>query len=206
MNLDLSLWLSMAGFAVATSITPGPNNTMLLASGVNFGFRATLPHALGINLGGLVLWVAVGLGLGQLFLQWPLVQDAMRVLGLMYVVYLAYRTWTSAGSAQSKTTAARPLSPWAAAAFQWVNPKVWFMVLGYFGSFMPNNPGVAEVLLASVWFSLFNFPCISLWAYAGARLQAFMSDAKYRRMFNAAMALLLVASMLPMVMQSRDVA
>ncbi|MEY5029456.1 MAG: hypothetical protein RLZ63_1771 [Pseudomonadota bacterium] len=69
MNSDLSLWLSMAGFAVATSITPGPNNTMLLASGVNFGFRATLPHALGINLGGLVLWVAVGLGLGQLFLQ-----------------------------------------------------------------------------------------------------------------------------------------
>jgi threonine/homoserine/homoserine lactone efflux protein len=206
MNLDLSLWLSMAGFAVATSITPGPNNTMLLASGVNFGFRATLPHALGINLGGLVLWVAVGLGLGQLFLQWPLAQDAMRVLGLMYVVYLAYRTWTSAGPAKSKTTAARPLSPWAAAAFQWVNPKVWFMVLGYFGSFMPDNTGVAEVLLASIWFSLFNFPCISLWAYAGARLQTFMSDTKYRRMFNAAMALLLVASMLPMVMQSRGVA
>lgn len=206
MNLDLSLWLSMAGFAVATSITPGPNNTMLLASGVNFGFRATLPHALGINLGGLVLWVAVGLGLGQLFLEWPLVQDAMRVLGLMYVVYLTYRTWTSAGPAQSKTTAARPLSPWAAAAFQWVNPKVWFMVLGYFGSFMPMSPGAFEVLLASMWFSLFNFPSICLWAYAGGRLQNYMTHSMSRRMFNAAMALLLVASMLPMVLQGGGVA
>ncbi len=196
----------MAGFAVATSITPGPNNTMLLASGVNFGFRATLPHALGISLGGLVLWVVVGLGLGQLFLQWPLVQDAMRVLGLIYVVYLAYRTWTSAGPTQIKASAARPLSPWTAAAFQWVNPKVWFMVLGYFGSFMPHSPGTLEVLLASMWFSLFNFPSICLWAYAGGRLQTYMTHSKSRRMFNASMALLLVASMLPMVLQGGGVA
>lgn len=206
MNSDLSLWLSMAGFAVATSITPGPNNTMLLASGVNFGFRATLPHALGISLGGLVLWVVVGLGLGQLFLQWPLVQDAMRVMGLIYVVYLAYRTWTSSGSPHAKAQAAKPLSPWSAAAFQWVNPKVWFMVLGYFGSFMPHSPSTTEVLLASIWFSLFNFPCISLWAYVGERMQIYIADLKYRRMFNASMALLLVASMLLMVLQGRGVA
>jgi threonine/homoserine/homoserine lactone efflux protein len=80
------------------------------------------------------------------------------------------------------------------------------MVLGYFGSFMPHSPSALEVLLASIWFSLFNFPCISLWAYVGERLQIYMSDLKYRRMFNASMALLLVASMLPMVLQGRGVA
>lgn len=195
----------MAGFAVATSITPGPNNTMLLASGVNFGFRATLPHALGISLGGLFMWIAVGLGLGQVFVHWPVLQDAMRTVGLVYVVYLAYRTWRSAGGPQTMDghSSVRPLSPWAAAAFQWVNPKVWFMVLGYFGSFMPNSPGITEVLLASLFFSLLNFPCISVWAYAGERFQSCLSDLRYRRLFNAAMALLLLASMLPLLLEVR---
>ena len=75
------------------------------------------------------------------------------------------------------------------------------MVLGYFGSFMPNNPGVAEVLLASLFFSVLNFPCISLWAYAGERLQTYLSDVRYRRIFNTAMAVLLLASMLPMLLE-----
>lgn len=194
----------MAGFAVATSITPGPNNTMLLASGVNFGFRATLPHALGISVGGFFLWSAVGLGLGEVFVHWPWLQQGMRLVGLGYVLYLAYRTWRSAGLAvKGGQQLSRPLSPWIAAAFQWVNPKVWFMVLGYFGSFMPNNPGVAEVLLASFFFSVLNFPCISLWAYAGERLQSYLSDVRYRRIFNTAMALLLLASMLPMLLEVR---
>lgn len=175
---------------------------MLLASGVNFGFRATLPHALGISAGGLFLWSAVGLGLGKVFVHWPWLQQGMRVVGLGYVLYLAYRTWRSAGLAgRGGQQPARPLSPWAAAAFQWVNPKVWFMVLGYFGSFMPNNPGVAEVLLASLFFSVLNFPCISLWAYAGERLQTYLSDVRYRRIFNTAMAVLLLASMLPMLLE-----
>ena len=204
MNTDTSLWLSMAGFAIATSITPGPNNTMLLASGVNFGFRATLPHALGISLGGLCMWVAVGLGLGQVFVQWPVLQDAMRVVGLLYVCYLAFRTWRGANvSTSGVTPSAHPLSPLAAAAFQWVNPKVWFMVLGYFGSFMPDHPSVLMVVVASVFFSVLNFPCISVWAYAGAKLQRYLSQPLYLRIFNASMALLLLASMLPLLIPAR---
>ena len=200
MNTDASLWLSMAGFAVATSITPGPNNTMLLASGVNFGFRATLPHALGISVGGLILWMAVGFGLGRGFIHWPWLQDGMRWLGLLYVLYLAYRTASSANPVQASTHQARPISPWTAAAFQWVNPKVWFMVMGYFGSFMPDNPSAVDVVAASAWFSLLNFPCIALWAYAGDRLQHVLNEPRRRRVFNIAMALLLLASMLPMVL------
>ncbi len=200
MQTDPALWLSMAAYAVGTSITPGPNNTMLLSSGVNVGFRATLPLVLGINLGGLVLWVAVGLGLGQLFLGWPVLQQLMRWAGGAYVLYLAWRTWT-AGVASSRQgqAAARPLGPWAAAAFQWVNPKVWFMVLGYFGTFLPEQPEPAEVLMASLYFTVLNLPCISLWAFAGSRLQVYLSQPLRRRVFNGAMALLLIASMLPML-------
>lgn len=200
MNAAEPLWLSMAAYAVGTSITPGPNNTMLLTSGVNVGFRATLPLVLGISLGGLVLWLAVGLGLGQLFLGWPVLQQLLRWLGGAYVLYLAWRTW-SAGAATPKQggAAARPLGPWAAAAFQWVNPKVWFMVLGYFGTFLPAQPEPAQVVLASVYFSVLNLPCISLWAFAGSRLQGYLAQPVRRRIFNGAMALLLVASMLPML-------
>ncbi len=200
MNAAEPLWLSMAAYAVGTSITPGPNNTMLLASGVNVGFRATLPLVLGINLGGLVLWLAVGMGLGQLFLGWPVLQQLMRWAGGAYVLYLAWRTWTAGlESSRQGQAAARPLGPWAAAAFQWVNPKVWFMVLGYFGTFLPEQPEPAEVLMASVYFTVLNLPCISLWAFAGSRLQVYLSQPLRRRVFNGAMALLLIASMLPML-------
>jgi threonine/homoserine/homoserine lactone efflux protein len=200
MNIEPALWLSMAAYAIGTSITPGPNNTMLLASGVNFGFRASLPLVLGINLGGLVLWVAVGLGLGQLFSSWPHMQQALRWVGLAYVLYLSWRTWTAgAVGAASADSTARPVAPWTAAAFQWVNPKVWFMVLGYFGTFLPERPDAMHVVLASVYFSLLNLPCISLWAYAGSRLQRYLSQPAQRRVFNALMALLLVVSMLPML-------
>ena len=200
MNAAEPLWLSMAAYAVGTSITPGPNNTMLLASGVNVGFRATLPLVLGINLGGLVLWLAVGLGLGQLFLGWPLLQQLLRWAGGVYVLYLAWRTWT-AGTAPPRQgeAAARPLGPLAAAAFQWVNPKVWFMVLGYFGTFLPAQPEPSEVVMASVFFTVLNLPCISLWTFAGSRLQAYLGQPLRRRVFNGAMALLLIASMLPML-------
>ena len=200
MNAAETLWLSMAAYAVGTSITPGPNNTMLLTSGVNVGFRATLPLVLGINLGGLVLWLAVGLGLGQLFLGWPGLQLLLRWAGGGYVLYLAWRTWT-AGTAQPRhgEAAARALGPWAAAAFQWVNPKVWFMVLGYFGTFLPAQPEPSEVVMASVFFTVLNLPCISLWAFAGSRLQVYLSQPLQRRVFNGAMALLLIASMLPML-------
>lgn len=200
MNAAEPLWLSMAAYAVGTSITPGPNNTMLLASGVNVGFRATLPLVLGINLGGLVLWLAVGLGLGQLFLGWPLLQQLLRWAGGVYVLYLAWRTWT-AGTAPPRQgeAAARPLGPLAAAAFQWVNPKVWFMVLGYFGTFLPAQPEPSEVVMASVFFTVLNLPCISLWTFAGSRLQAYLGQPLRRRVFNGAMALLLIVSMLPML-------
>lgn len=200
MDTEHTLLWSMAAYALGTSITPGPNNTMLLASGLNFGFRATLPTVLGINLGGLVLWIAVGLGLGQLFTGWPIAQQALRSIGFLYVLYLSWRTWTAgAVRASSNHSGDRPLGPWAAAAFQWVNPKVWFMVLGYFGAFLPERPDAVQVVLASAYFSALNLPCIGLWAYAGSRLQRCLSQPTIRKTFNALMALLLLASMLPVL-------
>jgi threonine/homoserine/homoserine lactone efflux protein len=197
MDLHLELWLSMAVFAFVTSITPGPNNMMLLASGVNFGVRATLPHLLGISCGHFIMLMAVGFGLGELFIRVPVVYQVMQVLGMAYMLYLAWGIVRSgAPSAQDEPNlGGKPLGFWGAAAFQWVNPKAWVMTLGFFSNYLPQEAGVLLIAAASLLFSLINFPSIAVWAVMGARMGHYLQVDLYRRIFNWTMAVLLVASM-----------
>jgi threonine/homoserine/homoserine lactone efflux protein len=191
------VWASMAVFAFVTSVTPGPNNMMLLASGVNFGARATLPHMLGISCGHFIMLVIVGLGLGELFIRLPTVYPVMQALGMAYMFYLALGIVRSgAPSAQEETKqGAKPLGFWGAAAFQWVNPKAWVMTLGFFSNYLPQEASVPLIAAASLWFSLINFPSIAVWAWMGVRMGHYLQVDLYRRMFNWTMAFLLVASM-----------
>jgi hypothetical protein len=115
-------------FALVTSITPGPNNTMLLASGVNFGFRRTLPHVFGISLGVVVLMLAVGFGLGEAFQRFPVLYTVLEIASVAYLLYLAWKIGTS-GEVKLRSGERRPMKLIEAAAFQWVNPKAWMMVL-----------------------------------------------------------------------------
>jgi threonine/homoserine/homoserine lactone efflux protein len=197
MDLHLELWASMAVFAFVTSVTPGPNNMMLLASGVNFGTRATLPHMLGISCGHFIMLMAVGLGLGELFIRVPVIYPVMQVLGMTYMLYLAWGIVRSgAPSAQDEANqSAKPLGFWGAAAFQWVNPKAWVMTLGFFSNYLPQEAGVLLIGAASLLFSLINFPSIAVWAVMGARMGHYLQVDLYRRIFNWTMAVLLVASM-----------
>ena len=197
MDVHAELWLSMVVFAFVTSVTPGPNNMMLLASGVNFGVRATLPHMLGISCGHFIMLMAVGLGLGELFIRVPAVYPVMQVLGMAYMLYLAWGIVRSgAPSVQDEANqGAKPLGFWGAAAFQWGNPKAWVMTLGFFSNYLPQEAGVLLIASASLLFSLINWPSIAVWAVMGARMGRYLQVDLYRRIFNGTMAVLLVASM-----------
>lgn len=197
MNLHAEVWASMAVFAFVTSVTPGPNNMMLLASGVNFGVRATLPHALGISCGHFIMLMAVGLGLGELFIRVPAIYPVMQMLGMAYMLYLAWGIVRSgAPAAQDEANpSGKPLGFWGAAAFQWVNPKAWVMTLGFFSNYLPQEAGLVLIAAASFVFSLINLPSIAVWAVMGARMGHYLQVDFYRRIFNWTMAVLLVASM-----------
>jgi threonine/homoserine/homoserine lactone efflux protein len=127
--MSAGLMLAFASFAFVSSITPGPNNAMLLASGVNYGFRRTMPHIAGISLGCMVMLILVGLGLGAVFASVPLFYIVLRYVGAAYLLWLAW-TIARAGSMADRPSDRRPLTFWQAAAFQWVNPKAWIIVVG----------------------------------------------------------------------------
>lgn len=189
-------WLAFALFAFASSITPGPNNLMLLASGVNFGLRRTLPHLLGVCAGFVLLLLAVGLGLAGLFQHWPAAYTALKGVGAAYLLYLAWAV-ARAGSPAPRE-AAQPLGFWGAAAFQWVNVKAWMMGVTAFSAYAGASSW-AGVLSVTVVFALVNLPCLTTWTLLGSRLRHWMRQGRRQRNFNRTMALLLVASLLPML-------
>jgi threonine/homoserine/homoserine lactone efflux protein len=188
----------MVMFALVTSITPGPNNMMLLASGVNFGLRATLPHLLGVTVGLTLLLIPSGLGLQGVFAGHPRIHSAMKWVGTAYLLYLAWKISRSAEPAQPGTkaqaVAGRPIGFVGAALFQIVNPKVWVMILGYFSTCVPARADAALVIAASLLFGAVNFPCVGAWALMGEKLRRFLQDRQRRRIFSYSMAGLLVLS------------
>lgn len=196
--MPLEILLALAGFSVASSVTPGPNNLMLLASGVNFGFRRTLPHMLGIGGGFAFLLLCVGFGLGAVLQQSPALHLAIKVAGVAYLLYLAWKIATS-GPIEDREGKAAPMTFLQAAAFQWVNPKAWFMAVTAMSVYtVPTNYVLSVVLIAAV-FAAINVPCVSLWAGMGVALRKLLSDPRTLRWFNIIMALLLAASLWPML-------
>lgn len=198
--MPLEALIALSVFAFVSSITPGPNNLMLLASGMNFGFRRTIPHMLGISLGFFVMVIAVGLGLAQVFARYPLTYTVMKWLGGAYLLYLAWRI-ANAGVVRAEDNTARgePLSLLGAAAFQWVNPKAWAMAVSAFSIYVPGPVGWLLVLGVSALFTAINLPCVSSWALFGSGLRQWLREPRRARVFNIAMALLLVATLWPMM-------
>ncbi|PTS83438.1 lysine transporter LysE [Pseudomonas sp. HMWF032] len=195
--MTTELLLAFIAFAFVTSVTPGPNNMMLLASGVNFGLRRSLPHMFGISLGFMLLVASVGLGLGQLFEQVPLLYSVLRYLGAAYLLYLAWKIANSGAPDSQSNAAGKPFSFLQAAAFQWVNPKAWIMAIGAITTYTPPDNFVVNVLVIAALFALVNCPSVGLWTVAGSLLRNWLSNARALRVFNISMALLLVASLYP---------
>lgn len=197
--MPLDLFLALIVFAFVTSVTPGPNNFMLLASGVNFGFWRTVPHMAGIGVGFFVLLLAVGFGLGAALVAVPSLHLALKAVGGAYLLYLAWRiamSRTLSGQGEAK---ARPMTFLEAAAFQWVNPKAWIMAVTAMAIYTTPERPFLSVLIVGVAFALTNFPSVSVWAGLGTMLRGFLSDPVRLKWFNIAMGVLLAATLWPML-------
>ena len=195
MNTDLLL--ALVGFAFASSVTPGPNNLMLMASGANFGLRRSLPHMFGISLGHAFMVTLVGLGLGQVFDTYPAARLVLQVLSTAYLLYLAWKIATAAppraGEARGK-----PFTFLQAAAFQWVNPKAWYMAIYAVTNYTPPEAGVLTgALIVAGVFAATNLPSITLWATIGTQVRRLLTRPRLLRGFNWTMAGLLVLTLLP---------
>ena len=202
MNQDVLIAASL--FSFVSSITPGPNNMMMLASGVNFGFRRSVPHWLGICGGFTFMLCAVGLGLHTLLADHPALYDLMRYAGSAYLIWMAWRLATATATPASQDddapkSEARPLGVWAAAAFQWVNPKAWVMAVTAMSAYLPARAQAMDVVVLALLFGVINLPCVACWAGGGAALRRFLQDPLRLRIFNISMALALLASLYPML-------
>ncbi|WP_105430629.1 MULTISPECIES: LysE family translocator [Neorhizobium] len=196
--MSLETFLALVLFAFTTSITPGPNNMMLFASGVNFGFTRTIPHMLGIGAGFLSLLIAVGLGLGALLHSVPVVYMALKFAGGAYLLWVAWKIGTSRSLSDGKT-GAQPMTFIGAAAFQWVNPKAWVMAVTAMATYTNPEYYLPTVMLVGLAFAAVNVPSVSTWAGFGSALREWLSVPARLKWFNITMALLLVASLWPML-------
>ena len=191
--------LPFAAYSFVMSITPGPNNVMLTASGATFGFRRTIPHLLGISVGFGIELLLVCAGLGAIFARWPEIQTMLRWVGAIYLLYLGVRLLSS-GPANAAANA-RPVTFLEAAVFQFLNPKAWVMTLTAATLFLPHELGVlaagAYMLLIMVFMQM---PSIAVWALFGSSLRRFLERPASRMGFNAAMAVALAATGVIMVL------
>ena len=182
--------LPMMMYCFVMSITPGPNNLMLTASGANFGYRLTLPQVLGCVMGNVALTLVACLGLGQLFDAFPLAQVVLRTGGAVYLVWLA---WQLARSRLADAQALRPVTFVEGVMFQAFNPKSWIRAITLASVFMPAgaNPIVAGLAISGIG-AVIGFPCISMWALFGVAMRSVLADPRRQRVFNLVMAVALV--------------
>jgi len=196
MNVD---WLAaFLTFGFASAGTPGPNNMMLAASGATFGLRRTVPHIAGIAIGFPAMIAAVGLGLGEVFRLFPVVQEVLKWVGSAYLLYLSWKIATAAGTSPEEAKAqarGKPLTFWQAAAFQWVNPKAWTMVMAMMSVYAGRNSSyTADVILMSVMFVGVAVITATAWAVVGVGAGRLLSPARLV-WFNRIMAALMAASL-----------
>lgn len=185
-------------FAFASSITPGPNNIMLMASGVNFGLPRTLPHMLGVSLGHGAMTLILGLGLVQVFDIIPWLRTALTVISVGYLLWLAWKVANAAPPAEAKE-GSRPLTFLQAAGFQWVNPKAVYMSIYAQTTFAPDEAGWIGAVTVAVVFALVNLPSVAVWAWGGTQIRRWLDGPGRLRAFNWTMAGLLVLSLYPMI-------
>ena len=195
-----SALLSLIGFSVAMYVTPGPNNVMVAASAANHGIRATMPHMFGIAAGFSVMLTLVCAGLGATLLNWPLLLPLFRWVGAAWLAILAWQIATAPAPGEGGRR--RVLGFFGAAAFQWINPKAWLIAAGAAGEYLsPDHPLLAQLARIFIVFLLVGMPCLMVWAGLGSGAGRLLHSPARLRAFNVAMALLLVASLVPVLIE-----
>lgn len=195
----MELLIPIIIFCFATSISPGPNNIMLMTSGVNHGIVKSIPHLLGINIGFPAMVAAIGFGLGSIFIAFPSLYLIIKTLGISYLLHL---TWKIARSSMPSTNVVsnQPITFIQAVLFQWVNPKAWVMAIGAIASFTTSEKMVSQILMIVAGYAIVGGMCIATWLCAGAAMRNFLQDQAKLKIFNLVMAFLLVASVIPMAL------
>lgn len=197
--MTYEILLALIAFSFASSITPGPNNLMLMASGANYGIRRTIPHMLGISLGHAFMVTMVGVILLQVFVTYPILNVLLKILSISYMLWLAWKV-ANALPPEAKSVTGSPLTFLQAAAFQWVNPKAWFMAITAITNYAPKDDGVwIGALTVAAVFAATNLPSVSVWAWIGVQVRRFLDTPRRLRVFNITMAILLVLSLIPVL-------
>jgi threonine/homoserine/homoserine lactone efflux protein len=197
--MPLDIFLALVTFSLVMAFTPGPNNIMLAASGVNFGFARTVPHVAGVVIGFPLLLIACGAGLGLVFAAVPSLQIALKIAGSLYILWLAWKVAHAHQSADGGKAPARPFTFWQAVAFQWVNVKAVVAAISAVAIYVrPGHERHDFAILFSV-LAVSTMGSASSWAGFGVALRRFLRKPAHARLFNIVMALLLVASIVPMV-------
>ncbi|MEM9708659.1 MAG: LysE family translocator [Pseudomonadota bacterium] len=194
---DLSLLYALAVFAFVGSVTPGPNNMMLMASGANFGIRRTIPHLLGVSVGHSFQVFCVGVGLAGIFDVLPWAEPTLKAICLVYLFWLAWRI-AQAASPDGSRGKGRPMTFFEAAAFQWVNPKAWALSLTAVSTYAPGD-SIGAMAAVALTFSTVNLPSVGIWTWLGQAIRRWLDGPGRLRAFNWTMAILLVASTIPVL-------
>jgi len=197
-----SLFYAFLAFMVVMYFTPGPNNIMLLASGLTYGFRRTIPHIAGIVIGFAFMVAAVGLGLGTVFLAYPILQTILKYAGAVYLVYLAAVIAMSGPTTPDGESGRCPMTFWGAAMFQWINAKGWVIVIGTITAYAAIAQFPVNIAIQTLISLLVGTVSTVVWALFGTALRPVLTSERLVRAFNVVMALLLLASLYPVFMDA----
>jgi threonine/homoserine/homoserine lactone efflux protein len=200
--MSQSLFIAFVIFAIVMFFTPGPNNVMLLSSGLTYGFRRTLPHVAGITIGFAFMIGAVGLGLGTIFITYPVLQTILKYAGVAYLVYLAAAIAMSGPVTPGQDNRRGPMTFWGAAMFQWINVKGWVMVIGTITAYAGIASFPWNITIQVMLSLLLGAVSCSVWALFGSALRPVLTSRRLVRAFNIVMALLLLASLYPVFMDA----
>lgn len=197
MNITVQHLSSFLVLAIVMSVTPGPNNLMVLCSSVRFGARETLGHISGASIGSAFMLLLVGLGLHEIFISSPQIQEVMKYGGAAYILYLSWKILRDSGEIQA-ADASHPMSFTGAAFFQWANPKSWVMASVAITTCLPAVFSLTDIVLYTILFAAISFPCVGVWAWFGSIIKVYLKNANLIRRFNLGCAVILAFSALSM--------
>ncbi|MBR0707094.1 LysE family translocator [Bradyrhizobium liaoningense] len=200
--MTYSLFYAFLAFMVVMYFTPGPNNIMLLSSGLTYGFRRTIPHIVGIVIGFAFMVATVGLGLGTVFLAYPILQTILKYAGAVYLIYLAAVIGMSGPTTPGGDSSRGPMTFWGAAMFQWINAKGWVIVIGTITAYAAIAQFPINIVIQTLISLLVGTVSTVVWALFGTALRPILTSERLVRAFNILMAILLLASLYPVFMDA----
>lgn len=197
--MSLTLYLAFVLYAFVTTVTPGPNNLLALSTGVNFGIKRTIPLVIGICFGFSIMFVLIALGMNQIFIRYPVIIPVLKILGSLYILYLAYLIARAGDLDQNKSSQLQPLGFWKGAFYQWINPKSWIVLIGAVTAYTNDMTTAGQIWFIGLLYGLIGIPCVMLWAVIGGKLSYFLTQGNRMKIFNRTMGLLLALSLIPIM-------